>query len=226
MEQSGVRQRSIALIIPGQTVDKAAEALLGDYKPTKVTDPIPTTKGSGASMQFGEWWQCFLLAPYHVKGRFRWYSYLITLFLTFMLATVMGTVVTNVASYATSTSVALNAYPVAIVTFFMLLIGMSFRAADHLPQYMAPYLVFVECFHGKIGVIVALPMIAMMLVGGALSAPILNGIQGTNLPNYAAAVRPLSYWGAVALQTSVVAFVVYVFQQNTRVKQYHLWQAR
>jgi hypothetical protein len=54
------------------------------------------------------------------------------------------------------------------------------------------------------------------------SGPILNAIGGVNIPNYATAVRPISYWGAVALQTSVVALCVYMFEQNTPVKHYHL----
>jgi len=208
----GLRNR-VALQIPGSTAAAASNALLGD--------PLPTTKGSAMGMQFSEWGTGFVWAPYH-KIAFRWAPYLILLFLAFVLAVVMGTAVPVVASYSTSTSVALNALPVAAITFIVLLLGMNFRSLDQVPQYMAPYLVFAEMFHGYVGAVVALPLIAVMLGGAALTAPILTAMGGTSLPNYATAARPITFWGAVGLQTALVAMGVYVYQQNQTVAHYHL----
>lgn len=58
------------------------------------------------------------------------------------------------------------------------------------------------------------------------SAPILNAIGGTIIPNYATAARPISYWGAVGLQTACVALAIYAFEQNTPVKHYHNAQVK
>jgi hypothetical protein len=217
--------RSLA-VVGGKATDRAAE-LLEQGREALLGDPMETTKGSGARMQFGEWGRAVIWAPYHMPNYpLRWAPYLITLFHTFVLATVMGLVVPVVASTFTSVITGLNGLGIAIVTAAIILLGMSVRSADHLPQFMAPFLVFAEWIHGHIGVVVALPMIALMLAGSALDAPILTGLGGTFLPNYATAVRPVSYWGAVALQTSLVAFMVYMFQFNTPVKHYHLAQVR
>jgi hypothetical protein len=178
-------------------------------------------------MQFGDWWKAVIWAPYDKPNyTFKWLPYLITLFHVYVLAAVMSTVIPNIASLSTSTSPGLNAITVALLTGAILLLGMSVRSADYLPQLMHPALAFVEWIHGHLGVVVALPMIALMFAGSATGAPILTGIGGTDLPNYAAGVRPISYWGAVAEQTSLVAFVIYMFLFNTPVKHYHLVQGR
>lgn len=157
--QTVLRQR---LLVPGETVKKVADAMnMG------VGDPLPTTKGAPMGVQFSEWGAAFIWAPYHMTP-FRWPPFLITLFICFLLATIMGTAVPNVASYVTSTSVGDNAEVVAIITFVVLLLGMSFRHADHLPQFMHPALVFAEWFHGHIGLVVAIPMMGCMLGGAAL----------------------------------------------------------
>jgi|WetSurMetagenome_2_1015567.scaffolds.fasta_scaffold00074_47 hypothetical protein len=165
MDQTGLRNRGVPdlkpglkLAILGEKVDAVAEALLGD--------PMPTTKGAAMGMQFGEWWNAFLKAPYDKKP-FYWPPYLITMFICFLLATIQGSVTANVASYST-TALPLDPVPVALVTFVILLIGMSVRTADGLPQYMAPYLAWAEWWHGHIGLVVFFPMLACMIGGAAL----------------------------------------------------------
>ena len=225
MDPTGVRQRGIGLIFPGETVNKAAESLLGDYsKSSKVGDPLPTTKGAPMRLQFSEWGYAFLWAPYSPKYPFRWTPWLITMFMTFLLALAMAVVVPVTASWPTSTTVNLN---VALVTVGILLLGMSVRAADHIPQLMAPYLVFVESMHGHIGILsIGIWMIGCMLGGAALSAPILNAMGAIPLLNYATATRPIAFWGAVGLTLAVTAFTTFMFEQNTPVKHYHLAEVK
>lgn len=177
--ETGVRNRTAGVIstqfpvtaVKGiatlpRNIGQAAEEVVELLSP--VADPMVAANGKGR-MQFGDWWRAFLWAPYDRPNYpFKWMPYLITLFHVFVLATVMGTVIPNIASLSTSTSTGLNAITVAVVTATILLIGMSIRSADFLPQLMHPALAFIEWIHGHLGVVVALPMIALMLAGGAL----------------------------------------------------------
>ena len=213
--------RSLALVgeKTAEKVEQGVEALLGD--------PMESSgKGGSARMHFGDWTKAYLWAPFdNPNYPLRWAPLLITWFHTFVLATVLAVSVTITASIFTSVITGLNALGISIVTFGVLLLGMSVRSADRMPQLMHPALVCAENVHGHIGLFpLALPMLGLMLAGAALSAPILKALGGTFLPNYATAVRPITYWGAVALQTPLVAFAVYMFQFNTPFKHYHLAQ--
>jgi hypothetical protein len=207
----------VKLTLPGETVDRAAERLIGD--------PFPTTKGASVGMQFGEWGKAMLWAPYDKPNYpFRWVPWLSTMFICFVLATTMGTVIPVLASWPTSVGANLN---VAVATAGMYLLGMSFRAADMIPQLMHPCLVFIESIHGHIGILsIGIWMIACMIAGGALSAPILSAIGGTVIENYATALRPVSFWGAVGIVLCTSALAAYTYEQNTPVKHYHLLAVR
>jgi hypothetical protein len=238
MDASGLKHRGglptgivLKVPLPGQTaqqqVAQCAQQQTAQSVQTAVDfvgDPFPTTKGAGMTMMFSEWTTAILKAPYHMPNvPFRISSFLITLLLTFILGTALAVAVPVVVTYSGASS---NALPVAVVTFGVLLMGMSVRAADHLPQLMHPALVFAVWLHGKLGLIVSGPMLLAMFGAGAVSAPILAGIHGTTMLNYGTGTNPLTYWGAVALQTSLVTFSVYMFLQNTAVTHYYLAEVR
>ncbi len=215
---------AVPLLVPGQQQQQQPQRVGDASQQALLADPLPTSKGAPGRFQFEEWGTAFIWAPFH-RRPFRFMPYALTLLIGLLLALTLSLVVTVTASTANSATVAINAFVVGFWYMVALLLGMSYRAADGLPQHMHPGLSFSEMLHGKFGLIIAVPMMAVMLAGSAIGAPILTAIGGTNLPNYAAAARPITFWGAVGFQTALTALAIYAYQQNTAVKHFHLLYA-
>jgi hypothetical protein len=217
-----LRQRGLGvqLVLPGAQVSAIGDSLLG------IADPLPYgTRKPNEPFRLAPYGTAFVWAPYVDGGiKFHWMPFLLSCFLEMLLSLILGWTVTTVASYCTSTSVGLNALPVALVYAAAIIFGQSWRAAQYLPRHLFPGLTFAETLHTHIGLVVALPYMAMQLAGSAISAPILTALGSTTLPNYATAPRPISFWGAVALQTCLAAFAIYAYLQNTSFKHHHLVQ--
>ena len=220
-----IRQRgtpAVRLVVPTSTVNAIAQTVTDTA--VALGDPLPqSSKGPGGAIRLASYGEAFLKAPYHIDP-FMWMSYLINLFLEFVLSFAMCVTVTNMASYATSTSIGLNAICVAPTYAVVLIFGQSWRAAYNLPRHLFPALTVAENLHTHVGLVVGIPYLAVQLAGSAVAAPVLNALGSNNLPNYATAPRPISFWGAVCLQTIICAFVVYAFLQNTTFKHHHLLQ--
>jgi hypothetical protein len=208
----------IDLQVPVSSLQRVADTVVA-----AVNDPFPrATKLPGAPFRLASYGYAFVWAPYIAPGSFEWVPFLLSLFLEFLLSFVLGWVVTTVASYVTATSIGLNAMPVALVYAVGLVFGQSWRAAEHLPRHLFPGLTWAENMHTHIGLVVSIPYFAVQLAGSALDAPVLTALGSTDLPNYATAARPISFWGAVALQTALQALAIYAYQQNASFKHHHL----
>jgi glycerol uptake facilitator-like aquaporin len=86
-----------------------------------------------------------------------------------------------------------------------------------LPRHLNPAITFAEFLHRHVGLIVALPYMGLQLAGSATAFVPLHGLGSSAIPNYATALRPVSYWVAVAVDLSLGTFVVYAYMQNASV---------
>ena len=148
---------------------------------------------------------------------FRWQSYLRALFLVFLGSMLLAVSVTNVQSMSTSPSAAQNfvgvglTYAVVLGTFYL------WRQADTMPIHLHPSIAFSEWIHGHLPAIVTIPYIGMNVLGSLLAAPILAAIGGSAIPDYSAALRPVSFWGAAGINMCTGLLLVYAYLQNASI---------
>jgi glycerol uptake facilitator-like aquaporin len=86
-----------------------------------------------------------------------------------------------------------------------------------LPRHLNPALTLAELIHGHVGLVVAIPYMAMQIGGSALAYVPLNQLGNSAIPNYTTALRPVTYWGAVAVDAGFGMMVIYTYLQNTSV---------
>jgi hypothetical protein len=86
-----------------------------------------------------------------------------------------------------------------------------------LPRHLHQGITLLEFCHGHMGIFVALPYMGMQLGGSALAFVPLNNLGSAAIPNYATALRPVTYWVAVAVDTCLAFFVLYCYAQNASV---------
>lgn len=219
----GFTYEGLALQMPGigGKVDETA---------VPVGSPTPIyVKGKGQRWpRAASYGWAFVAAPYvgveNGGVKFHWMPYTIGIIMEYFLSFMLAITVPAMASYASGTIVSINAFTLAVTYGISMLFFQSWRTAHYLPHYLMPSLTFAENLHTNIGLVVSLPFMAAQLLGALTSAPVLAALDTTIVPNFQAGApnKPISYWGAVVLQTLLGAFAVYAFQFNTSFKHHHL----
>lgn len=192
----------------------------GQQQQPLIGDPHPRGPGPETVLRISVGWSQFVWAPYAGREDFKWAPWLRSIWLEFLGSFVLGWVVSTVVSTATAGSVALNALTVGLTYGLFLAFFYSWRQTEFLPRHLNPALTLAELIHQHVGLVVALPYWAAQLGGAAFSAVFLNLTGGAAIPNYVAAPRPVSYWGAMGLDMFGAFFLIYAFVQNKSLRDH------
>jgi hypothetical protein len=96
----------------------------------------------------------------------------------------------------------------------------SWRHAHMSPRHCHQGVTIAETLHHKSALFVSLVNLGVQVGAGFLSAPILSatGAVAGSLQNYETAFRPVSYWGAFALDFIFGSLAVFAYQFNMSIK--------
>lgn len=189
------------------------QALLGDPQP-------PTgqlQKIAVVNLDDVPWVTRWWAAPWVGGREFQWGPMLRTMFIVFLGSWILAQSVSTVQSYSTSPSVGQNMIGVAVTYALVVVFFYSWRQSDILPIHLHPAVTGAEWIHGHLGTLFCIPSMGMNYLGSFLSAPTLIAVGGSAIPDYAAAARPASFWGAAGIEMLTGLLFVYAILQNSSI---------
>ena len=219
-DSSYVSVDALKLNMPGKGQKQQQQTAAKIQNNARIGDPQGRVPVEGEPITFviQPWFQRLIWAPFP-NGEIKWKPYLLSLWLEFYLSFFLSWTVSAVASVAVSGSTALNALSVGLAYGLFIMYAYSWRQFSLLPRHLNPALTWAELVHAHVGLSVAVPYWACQFGGSALSAVFLSLTGSSAIPNYATALRPVSYWGAMGLDLLFGFALIYTFVQNLSVEE-------
>lgn len=193
------------LSIPTTPTRNVPYVAMGDPAPTGMTNVKSLLEKFRVAASDRLWW-----APFVGGYKFNWMIAVIWAVNEFLMSTGLFVALNSLASMSTSASAAVNATGLAFSHALMILCLYSFRSADRLPHYLNPLVTGIALIHGKIGLFIAVPAMALQYAAAWTAAAILTLNGGSAVPNYITALQPASFWGACGLEIAL-AFITNFF---------------